>query len=279
MIKIGFLGPRGTFTEEALDLWLKKQGCLPGAYEKTPYSSIVEVMNAVGKDVPIGIVPVENSLEGSVNITVDSFIHDVEVMIRGEVILPVIHNLFTGDRIPLGEIGEVYSHPQALFQCRKFLAEKMPGTRLRETLSTAEAAKLVSEKGGKIAAIGSISLADTYNLVPAAQGIQDSENNMTRFFILSTEDEVSTGCDKTALVFSAKDKPGSLFECLKVFATNEINLTRIESRPSKRVLGEYIFFIVVEGHRRDKCLVKAFAELEPHIGFYKILGSYPTFRI
>lgn len=278
-MKIGFLGPRGTFTEEALDLWLKKQNFGPGTYEKIPYSTIVDVMSAVGKDVPIGIVPVENSLEGSINITVDSFIHDVEVMIKGEVILPVTHNLFAGHKASLEEIREVYSHPQALYQCRKFLTDKMPGARLRETFSTAEAAKLVSENDGRIAAIGSMLLAETYDLIPIAEGIQDGRNNMTRFFILSTEDGVVTGCDKTALIFSTRDQPGSLFECLKVFAGNEINLTRIESRPSKRVLGEYVFFIVVEGHRLDKHLVKAFLELEPRVGFYTILGSYPSFRI
>lgn len=278
-IIIGFLGPSGTFTEEALNIWIKKLGLIPAEYKKVALLSIADIMNAVGKTLDAAIVPVENSLEGSVNITVDSFIRGADAMIKGEVILPITQHLLLKKIIPLEEIEEILSHPQALYQCRGFLKEKMPYARLKEVSSTAEAAKFVSESENNIAAIGSISLSKIYDLKIAAESIQDSENNMTRFYILSTEDEMVTGRDKTALVFSTENKPGSLFRALKIFAEKGLNLTKIESRPSRRVLGEYIFLIEVEGHRLQEPLKSALKELELSASLFKILGSFPTFEL
>ncbi len=278
-MKMGFLGPSGTFTEEALDIWIKKQKLNSFIYEKIAFSSITDIMNAVGTETDMAIVPVENSLEGSVNITIDSFIHGMEAMIKGEVILPVTQHLFAKQNIPLEEIQEVYSHPQALFQCRNFLRESLPHARLKEMSSTAEAGRLVSESGGKNAAIGSMSLSKIYNLKILAKSIQDGKNNMTRFYLISTEDEMVTGRDKTTLIFSVENRPGSLYKCLKIFAEKELNLTKIESRPSRRVLGEYVFLIEVEGHRFAEPLKTALNQLRSSVGFYKILGSYPIYDL
>ncbi len=276
-IKIGFLGPHGTFSEEALDNWINKSGLGPDSYEKIAFPTIIDVINAVGKRIDMAIVPIENSLEGSVNMTIDCLIHEAEVMIAGEVVLPIIQHLFAKKSIPLEEIREVYSHPQALFQCRKFLMKNLPHAVLKEVSSTAEGANTVAKSPSYgIAAIGNQSLSKLYNLTAVAESIQDSQNNMTRFYLLSTEDKPSTGHDKTTLVFSTANRPGSLFKCLKVFAQQQLNLTKIESRPSKRILGEYIFFIEVEGHRLDEPLKTALVELKQLTGFCKVLGSYPV---
>ena len=277
-IIIGFLGPSGTFTEEALNIWIKKLGLIPAEYKKVALLSISDIMNAVGKTLDAAIVPVENSLEGSVNITVDSFIRGVGAMIAGEVILPIAQHLLVKKSIPLDEIKEVLSHPQALFQCREFIKRKLPLARLKEVSSTAEAAKFVSESEGNIAAIGSKSLSKIYGLTIAAERIQDSDNNMTRFYVLSTEDEKATGRDKTTMIFSTENKPGSLFRALKVFAERGLNLTKIESRPSRRILGEYVFLVEIEGHRLQEPLKSALIELEHSTSFLKILGSYPIFE-
>lgn len=277
-IIIGFLGPSGTFTEEALNIWIKKLGLIPAEYKKVALLSISDIMNSVGKTLDAAIVPVENSLEGSVNITVDSFIRGADAMIKGEVILPITQHLLLKKIIPLEEIEGVLSHPQALFQCREFIKRKLPLARLKEVSSTAEAAKFVSESEGNIAAIGSKSLSKIYGLTIAAERIQDSDNNMTRFYVLSTEDEKATGRDKTTMIFSTENKPGSLFRALKVFAERGLNLTKIESRPSRRILGEYVFLVEIEGHRLQEPLKSALIELEHSTSFLKILGSYPIFE-
>lgn len=278
-IIIGFLGPNGTFTEEAMEVWMKKLGFTPEQYKKVAFFSIEDMMHEVGKSLDAAVVPVENSLEGSVNITVDSFIRGVDAMIKGEVILPITQHLLLKNIIPLSEIKEVLSHPQALYQCRGFLKEKVPNARLKEVSSTAEAAKLVAESNNNIAAIGSKALSKIYGLKIAAESIQDSNNNMTRFYILSTQDEMVTGRDKTALIFSTENKPGSLFRSLKIFAEKGLNLTKIESRPSRRILGEYVFLIEVEGHRLQEPLKTALKELKLTASMFKILGSYPIFDL
>lgn len=275
-MRIGFLGPKGTFSEEASDIWIEKSGLCPGSCTKTAFPTIIDVINAVGSQIDMGIVPIENSLEGSVNITIDCLIHESDAKIKGEVVLPITQHLFAKEEIQFDQIKYVYSHPQALYQCRKFLMKNLPGAELREVSSTAEGARIASEAVlPGTAAIGGISLSKLYGLKVIASNIQDGKNNMTRFYVLSDKDAEPTGNDKTTIVFSTANRPGSLFACLKVFADKNLNLTKIESRPSKRVLGEYIFFIEVEGHRRIEPLKSAIEELEGISGFCKVLGSYP----
>ncbi|WP_286680780.1 prephenate dehydratase [Tepidanaerobacter sp. EBM-49] len=275
-MNIGFLGPKGTFSEEALDVWIEKSGTAPEACTKIAFPTIIDVINAVGSQIDMGIVPIENSLEGSVNTTIDCLIHEADAKIHAEVVLPITQHLFAKEEIPFDKIKYVYSHPQALYQCRKFLMKNLPNAELKEVSSTAEGARIASESAlPGVAAVGGISLAKLYNLKVIANNIQDGKNNMTRFYVLSDKDAEPTGNDKTTIVFSTANRPGSLFACLKIFADKNLNLTKIESRPSRRVLGEYIFFIEVEGHRRIEPLKSAIEELKRISGFCKILGSYP----
>jgi len=278
-IKIGYLGPKGTFTEEAMEMWIKRQKHdTINQYTRTEYCSIQKLMHASGEgELDEAVVPVENSLEGSVNVTIDLLIHEVDVRVKGELILPIRQNLLAKENVIPEDVEEVYSHPQALYQSQKFIRGRLPKAKTRETLSTAEAARIVAEGGKKAAAVGSRRLAEIYGLKVLAEDIQGCKNNMTRFYVLSSKDGSRTGRDKTAVVFSTENKPGTLFNSLRVFAEENLNLTKIESRPSKRILGEYIFFIEVEGHRQDGVLKQALEKLKQYTGFIKLLGSYPIF--
>ncbi len=271
--KIGFLGPRGTFSEEAMKYWIRQQD-EKRVYDEVEYRSIPELICAVGR-IEESVVPVENSIEGSVNLTIDMLIRKADIKVKGELVLPIRQNLLTKAFQNVGCVDTLYSHPHALYQCWKFISKKMPRVKMVETSSTAEAARIVSERGDRSAAIGSRRLAELYNLTIISEGIQDCENNLTRFYILSSNDAKATGNDKTAIVFSTENKPASLFNCLEIFAKRALNLTKIESRPSKRNLGEYVFFVEVEGHREDQILKTALAELELKAGFFRNLGSFP----
>ncbi|HHW03703.1 MAG TPA: prephenate dehydratase [Thermoanaerobacterales bacterium] len=278
-MKIGYLGPKGTFTEEAMEMWIERQKHdTINKYTKIECCSIQKLIYSIGeRELDEAVVPFENSLEGSVNLTIDLLIHEVDVKVKGELILPIRQNLLTKEKVLLKDVEEIYSHPQALYQSRKFIYGNLPHAKVKETLSTAEAARIVAERGGNISAIGSRRLAGIYGLKVLAEDIQEHKNNMTRFYILSSKDGARTGRDKTAVVFSTENRPGSLFNSLRVFAKRNLNLTKIESRPSKRILGEYVFFVEVEGHREDGVLNEALEELKQYTGFIKLLGSYPIF--
>ncbi len=276
-MRIGFLGPAGTFSEEALKIWLETKGSKETAVEKIAYPTIKSLLLAVGKEIDFAVVPIENSLEGSVNITIDTLIQGIEAQIYDEIILPIIHHLFAAKALPLTKIKAVYSHPQALHQCQNYLQKMLPGISLKETTSTAQAADILLEGKSNIAAIGGRSLIKNRPLTILACNIQDNDKNMTRFYILAKEKRKITGKDKTTLIFTTENKPGSLFECLQVFARAGINLTKIESRPSKRILGEYVFFVEMEGHQSSEPLKTVLGKLKPLTGYYKIIGSYPVF--
>ena len=263
--KIGFLGPSGTYAEEAAS---KLVG------ELIAFNSVMEVMEAVkqGK-VDIGVVPIENSIEGPVGVTLDLLAHDYDLKINGEIILPISHKLLINPRSSMQDIEMVYSHAQALSQCRKFI-EKM-GAKPVATSSTSGAAEMV--KGQKnAAAIGTQKAADLYGLKIAAQDIPDYNDNSTRFIVVSKHDHEPTGHDKTSVVFSLiKDRPGGLYDVLGAFAKCNVNLTKIESRPSKKKLGNYIFFIDFQGHKADKEVKNILNNIKNKISYVKILGSYP----
>lgn len=267
---IGFLGPPGSYAEEAAS---KIQGKL------VAFCSIMEVFDAVEQNiVDMGVVPIENSIEGPVGVTLDLLAHDYDLKIKNEIILPISHNLLLNGESSLKDIEIVYSHAQALSQCRKFI-EKM-GAKPVATSSTSAAAEMV--KGKKNAsAIGTRKAAKLYGLKIAAENIQDFENNLTRFVVINKEDHAPTGHDKTSVVFSLiEDRPGGLYEILGEFAKRNINLTKIESRPSKKKLGNYIFFIDFEGHREDKEVKNILNQIKINtmktkISYIKLLGSYP----
>lgn len=264
-MKIAFFGPPGTFTEEAA---LTIEG------EHMAFNTISEVFQAVADDeADCGVVPIENSIEGSVGITLDLLTHDYDLKIKGEIILPISHNLLINPDAELGDIELVYSHSQALSQCRKFIEDL--NVEMRSVTSTSKAAEIIVGKKSS-AAISTRRAADINGLKIAARDIQDYKNNLTRFVIISREDHEKTGKDKTSIVFSlSEDRPGGLYEILGIFADYNINLTKIESRPSKEKLGRYIFFIDFEGHKEDQMIRNIINVIKPKVGYVKIFGSYP----
>ncbi|MGB9936673.1 MAG: prephenate dehydratase [Methanobacterium sp.] len=263
--KIGFLGPSGTYAEEAAS---KLEG------ELIAYDSIMEVMKAIElENVAIGVVPIENSIEGPVGVTLDLITHDYDLKIQNEIILSISHNLLLNDESSIEDIELVYSHAQALSQCRKFI-EKIKAKPVA-TPSTSGAAEMV--KGNlNSAAIGTKKAADLYGLKVAAENIQDYADNSTRFIVLGKNDQEPTGHDKTSIVFSLiEDRPGGLYDVLGAFAKCSVNLTKIESRPSKKKLGNYVFFIDFQGHKEDKEVKNILNNIKNKISYIKILGSYP----
>jgi len=265
---IGFLGPQGTYAEEAAS---KLNGKL------LSFDSIIEVMEAVNqKKVDIGVVPIENSIEGPVGLTLDLLAHDYDLKIRGEIILSVSHKLLLNPGSSVEDIELIYSHAQALSQCCKFI-EKM-GANPVATSSTSKAAEIVKGKKNA-AAIGTRRAADLYGLKIAACDIQDYRDNLTRFIVIGKHGQEPTGHDKTSVVFSlVEDRPGGLYDVLGVFSKYNVNLTKIESRPSKKKLGSYVFFIDFQGHIDDKKVKKILNNIKNKVLFIKILGSYPMER-
>lgn len=267
-LKVAYLGPSATFTHLAA----RRQ--FGSSTEFLPESTIKEIFEAVSRDkAQYGVVPIENSTEGVVNYTLDMFI-DSDLNIAFEIMMPIIHNLLskTGNK---SDINKIYSHAQAKAQCRGWLDKNFPGVPVIEELSTAAAAKRVS-KDVTAAAVASELAASEYNLQFVEKGIEDNKNNYTRFLVIAKESPGKTGKDKTSVMFSIKDQPGALYSILRSFARHKINLTKIESRPSRRKAWEYIFFVDMEGHTEDKGVRKAINEVKKDCLFLKVLGSYPS---
>jgi prephenate dehydratase len=224
-----------------------------------------------------GIVPIENSIEGPVGLTLDLLVHKFDLKIEREIIISVNHNLLSREDTNIEDILDVYSHSQALAQCQNYLESR--SMKPHFTLSTAAAAKSIVEMENA-AAIGTLKVAELYDLKVIDRNIQDIDNNKTRFIVLSKNDHEITGRDKTSILFSLfDDNPGGLHDILGVFAKNNINLTKIESRPSKEGLGKYIFFVDFEGHRNDKKLKNVLNIIKTKTSFIKVLGSYPAANI
>ncbi len=267
-LKIAYFGPSATFTHLAAR---RKFG---SSSQYVPESTIKEVFEAVFRNkVNYGVVPVENSTEGVVNYTLDMFM-DSDLMIASEILLEISHNLLsrTGKK---SDVKKIYSHPQARAQCRSWLERNFPGVPILDELSTASAARRVS-RNPAAAAVASELAASVYHLNFIEKGIEDNRRNVTRFLIIAKESPGRTGKDKTSIMFSIKDKPGALFLILRPFSRHRINLTKIESRPSKRKAWEYIFFVDMEGHIEDKNVMKAIRDVQKECLFFKILGSYPS---
>lgn len=267
-LKVAYLGPSATFTHLAA----RRQ--FGSSTEYLSESTIKAVFEAVIRDkAQYGVVPIENSTEGVVNYTLDMFI-DSDLKIAFEIMLEITHNLLskTGRR---ADIKKIYSYPQATAQCRGWLEENFPGIPIIEELSTAAAAKRVV-KDTSAAAVASELAATIYKLKFVEKGIEDYKNNYTRFLVIAKDSPPKTGKDKTSIMFSIKDKPGALYSILRPFAKHKINLTNIESRPSKRRAWEYIFFVDMEGHIEDTIVKKAIDEVKKECLYLKILGSYPS---
>jgi chorismate mutase/prephenate dehydratase len=266
--KVAYLGPRATFTHMAC---MQKFGA---SAQYVPVTSIKDVFNEVERGrANFGVVPIENTTEGVVNYTLDMFI-DSNLLIYGEVLQEVSHHLMSKPGI-FEEIKKVYSHPHAIAQCRNWLETNLPLAPLSEVASTARAAELCVDDP-TAGAIASELAAQLYGLKVVRARIEDNLNNFTRFLILSQKPPERTGKDKTSLMLSVKDRVGALYDLLRPFASLGINMTKIESRPSRRKAWEYIFFVDIEGHVEEDRVKKALEEVKSRCLFMKILGSYPT---
>jgi len=274
--KIAYLGPPGTFTEEALDKFVKDFSHI----EKVSFATIVEVIKSVDRgETDEGLVPLENSIEGLVNITQDILTFESEVKIIGEIIIPVKHSLIGKKKIRFDKIKKVISHPHATAQCRNFLSTNLKGAEIIAANSTAEAVKILKKEDDDIVAIGTKIAAKIYNLEIIESDIEDNKDNKTRFVFLGNSIQQKTGEDKTSIVcFLKEDKPGSLYNILKEFARRDINLTCLESRPAKKDLGDYVFIMDLDGHLHDKNIFEAIESLRKSVYLVKILGSYPRWN-
>ncbi|MHB8062853.1 MAG: prephenate dehydratase [Ruminiclostridium sp.] len=270
---IGYMGPQGTFSHEAVEAYVEG-----GTYTLKDYFSIPEVLNALkNSDIEDAIVPIENSLEGAINVTMDFLAKEEGLYIIGELIIPVNLNLLTKPGTTAEDIAAILSHSQPLGQCRDYLNTHFPNALQLEENSTSKAAQRVVASDGTYAAIASNISAKVYGLEIFASKIQDFENNSTRFVIISKVLHKRTGNDKTSIVFSTDNKPGSLYKILDIFSLWDINMTRIESRPAKNVLGQYVFFIDIDGHIEDQDVSDALTMIQRKTSFYRFIGSYPIF--
>jgi chorismate mutase/prephenate dehydratase len=268
-LKVAFLGPEGTFTQAAV---LKHFG---SSVRSLPLPAIDEVFHEVeGGVADFGVVPIENSSEGTVNHTLDMFLSS-SLKICGEVELRIHHHLM-GRMSTLADVRRVCAHPQALAQCRGWLDEHLPDAQRIAESSNAEGARRARDERGT-AAIESRAAAEIYGLTLLADEIEDRPDNTTRFLVIGRKLFSRSGVDRTTLLVSGTgtDDAGALFRLLKPFAEHHINMTRIESRPSRKRKWDYVFFIDVEGHVSDPLLAKALSSLEKDASLFKILGSYP----
>jgi prephenate dehydratase len=276
---IGFLGPSGTFTEEAL----RSDPGLALA-ERVPLPSFVHVLSAVSEGrVDYGFVAIENSIEGTVSIAMDQLVFERDLLIVGEVVLPVTQNLLAPPGTQLSDIRRVVSFPHATGQCRTWLAANLADIEEVAASSTAEAVRQVGQVNGAdphVAAIGTALAAELYGLEVVAAQINDHLDNSTRFVLVARPDAgipAATGHDKTSVVcFQSSDHPGSLHGILGQFSARDLNLVKLESRPTKQVLGDYCFIIDFEGHVADEVVADCLRDLHASLRSLKFLGSYPA---
>ncbi|TWH64972.1 chorismate mutase [Azomonas agilis] len=267
-LKVAYLGPEGTFTQAAA---LKHFG---HSVKSLPMAAIDEVFReVVANAVNFGVVPVENSTEGAVNHTLDSFLeHDL--LICGEVELRIHHHLLVGENTRTDRITRIYSHAQSLAQCRKWLDAHYPNVERVAVPSNADAAKRVKTEWNSAAIAGDMA-AKLYGLTYLAEKIEDRPDNSTRFLIIGTQAVPPTGDDKTSIIVSTRNKPGALYELLKPFHENGIDLTRIETRPTRSGKWTYAFFIDLVGHHQDPLVKGALEKISQEAVALKVLGSYP----
>ncbi len=267
-VKVAYLGPEGTFSHQAALVQFGSQvDLLPVPHMRDVFSA------AERSEAHFGVIPVENSIEGAINPTMDALMES-EVVICGEVMIEVSQNLLSQTGEP-DDIRVVASIPQAVAQCRNWLAAKLPLTEVRDTPSTAAAAQLAAADSS-VAAIGSEVAADAYGLRFVARGIEDQRGNTTRFVVVGKDTPEPSGNDMTSAAFTVRrDKAGALYTLLQPFATHEVNLAAVQSRPMKGKPWEYVFFIDMEGHENNPAVARALEEAASYAHSYKILGSFP----
>ncbi|HEY8355539.1 MAG TPA: prephenate dehydratase [Methylophilaceae bacterium] len=267
-LSVAFLGPLGTFSEEAAN---KQFGGLTAPVECTSIDEVFRMVEA-GK-VDYGVVPVENSTEGAVGRTLD-LLMTTNAHICGEVTLPVHHNLLSkqGD---IRQVKKIYSHAQSLAQCHEWLNQHLPDVERHAVASNAEAARLVTTDQ-QAAAIASRRAGELFGLNLLAENIEDDPKNTTRFLVLAGHDVAPSGKDKTSLLLSTRNVPGAIVDLLEPLARHQVSMTKLESRPSRVGVWEYVFFVDIEGHQQDANVASALAELQKRASLVKILGSYPV---
>ncbi|HMV46106.1 MAG TPA: prephenate dehydratase, partial [Leptospiraceae bacterium] len=267
-LEVGYLGPEGSFSNQAT------RERFGASIKSNSFASIPDVFRAVetGK-CDYGVVPIENSTEGLVNSTLDMFLNS-DLLIYSEIYMRISLHLL-GFETDLSKIKTLYGIRIANLQCKHWISANLPNVEIIETSSTAKAAMMVAEKK-EGAAIASKISADIYGLNVIRESIEDLSNNTTRFLIIGKSQCLPTGNDKTSIVFSVADKPGALYLALKPFFENNINLTKVESRPTRRNSWEYNFFIDFHGHEKDEVISKVLSELRDKATFVRILGSYPA---
>ena len=266
-LEVAFLGPEGTFTQQAVFKHFGK------AVKDVPVASISDIFHAVDTgSCQFGVVPVENSTEGVIAHTLDRFLGS-SLQICGEVEIRVQQNLLAKST-DLSKITEVFSHQQSLAQCRLWLSKHLLGVPCTPVSSNAEAARLAALDENKAAVAGLVA-AQLYELNILAQSIEDEANNTTRFIVIGKQQAQATGHDKTSILVSTGNQAGALYSVLAPFAEYGISMAHIESRPSRQALWEYVFFIDIDGHQEDAAVAQALSDLKNNVRFLKILGSYP----
>ena len=264
---VAFQGERGAYSEAAVHAFFA-----PDIPVK-PFRTLSEVFSSVEEaSVKSAVVPIENSLEGAVNETYDLLL-TTGVRVCGEVNLRIVHCLISRPETSFKEVKVVYSHPQALAQCRRFIETYR--LEPKPVYDTAGSVIMLKKTDKSAAAIASLHAAKIYGMKVLKRGIEDSHSNYTRFFVLGMKDSPRGGADKTSIIFSAKHVPGSLYRILGEFASRKINLTKIESRPTRKTPWEYVFYVDFEGHRTDRLCEEALREVRTRALFLKVIGSYP----
>jgi prephenate dehydratase len=277
-VRVGFLGPSGTFAEEAL------RSSAPDGVEEVPFATVWETVMAVQeRAVDQAVVPIENSLEGSVTTTLDALAGEGSgVRIVAEVVRPITHCLIAREGVELAQIARVISHPQALAQCARFLHERLPGAGTEVSGSTAEAVRTALASAEPLAAIGTRLASELYGGTVLAEGVEDRPDNLTRFVWLGPEGTPPHGVPtKTSIVFWGfnDESPGALVGVLRELADRDVNLTKIESRPRREQLGHYMFFADLDGADQDPAVSDALTGLAQRVETLRVLGSYPAARL
>ena len=272
LLRLAYLGPAGTFTEEAVRLYAPDAQLVPCPTIPAVASAVIS--GSAGQ----GVVPVENSLQGPVTETLDLLIHEDILRIGHELVLPIEHCLVAKPGTAPDEIAMVFSHPQALGQCSRYLERVLPQAEAAAALSTAAAVEQMQRSPVTAAAIANRRAAALYGAEVLAEGIEDNPNNVTRFVVLGREDHPPTGRDRTSICFSfPEDLPGLLYGVMGEFARRNINLSKVESRPTRLGLGQYYFLIDLEGHRLDEEVRGALEQLSQVTSLLKVFGSYPRY--
>ena len=278
--KILFFGPRGSYTEQAKEKFIEKYGLLTSETESMP--TIISLLHKIDEyedDNLLAVIPIENSIEGVVHETLDTLarLKDKNIKILSEVVIPISHCLITNAK-SYDEIHTIASYPQGIAQCGEFIrANLKPDVKIRTANSTAQAVRELAESDSGVAAIASEIAASIYGFPILSKGINDEKDNKTRFILIGRGDTPRTGNDKTSITFSTENKPGALNRVLNILDSYNINMSYILSRPSKRILGEYTFYMDFDGHVKDMEIAKALFEILQHTKYFRHMGSYAKF--